>query len=449
MASGSLPGCFRAEKQVNGVGFVGKCPVETGQSRRRGCPDATACPRRTCRYPGRYLVLVATCWMIAAAGPAAAAPPSLMRMEVGDASYTGKLLSMEGNDCWICLQDGTHVPLRVDDLTRVQRTADQFRPYSLRDMRDQLRRELPEGFHIAARGRYLVCGRAETVEDLAEVFDSVSRSFYRFLSTRGIRVTSPEFPLVAIVHRSAAEFAAQCRRDGIVYAPQLRGYYLRTSNRVHVHESDAMALFKPGPAEGLIGFGRLAGGGERPELLGGRVSGSSPGESGAAVLASSLQATLEATVIHEATHQVAFNMGVHSRLGNTPKWLIEGLAMMFEADGVRDGGGTLQSRLNRERLEWFRMMLRRERLSGLMASLVASDEPFASRPLDAYSMSWAMTFYFIESRSEAYSQFLQTTSQRRDPRPASASQRLSEFQDAFGGDLSLTERNIVRLMQGL
>jgi hypothetical protein len=36
------------------------------------------------------------------------------------------------------------------------------------------------------------------------------------------------------------------------------------------------------------------------------------------------------TIIHEATHQTAFNVGVHRRFAAEPRWLVEGLATMFK-----------------------------------------------------------------------------------------------------------------------
>src|SRR5690606_26419230 len=68
------------------------------------------------------------------------------------------------------------------------------------------------------------------------------------------------------------------------------------------------------------------------------------------------------TLIHEATHQLAFNLGLHSRLGETPRWVVEGLAMLFEEDSRRDDtlGQSTAMRVNRSRYIWF-MNYRRER----------------------------------------------------------------------------------------
>ena len=37
-----------------------------------------------------------------------------------------------------------------------------------------------------------------------------------------------------------------------------------------------------------------------------------------------------ATVVHEATHQMAFNCGLHTRYADIPVWVSEGIAMYFE-----------------------------------------------------------------------------------------------------------------------
>ena len=38
-----------------------------------------------------------------------------------------------------------------------------------------------------------------------------------------------------------------------------------------------------------------------------------------------------ATIVHEATHQIAFNCGMQQRYADIPLWLCEGMAVYFEA----------------------------------------------------------------------------------------------------------------------
>src|SRR5579862_3960399 len=68
-----------------------------------------------------------------------------------------------------------------------------------------------------------------------------------------------------------------------------------------------------------------------------------------------VEADLYNTIVHETTHQVAFNTGLHSRIAETPKWVIEGLATMFEAPGIRDSqkNASPKLRINRGRYVWF------------------------------------------------------------------------------------------------
>ena len=62
------------------------------------------------------------------------------------------------------------------------------------------------------------------------------------------------------------------------------------------------------------------------------------------------------TIIHEATHQTAYNVGVHKRFIAAPRWVVEGLATMFEARGVWNAqyDRTQTDRINRGRLLDFR-----------------------------------------------------------------------------------------------
>src|SRR5213076_2929676 len=46
-----------------------------------------------------------------------------------------------------------------------------------------------------------------------------------------------------------------------------------------------------------------------------------------------------ATVVHEATHQIAFNSGLHTRQADNPLWLTEGMAMYFETPDLSSKSG--------------------------------------------------------------------------------------------------------------
>ena len=45
------------------------------------------------------------------------------------------------------------------------------------------------------------------------------------------------------------------------------------------------------------------------------------------------------TIVHEATHQIAFNSGLHQRLSDCPKWFSEGVAMYCETPDLKSSEG--------------------------------------------------------------------------------------------------------------
>src|SRR5439155_20506161 len=48
---------------------------------------------------------------------------------------------------------------------------------------------------------------------------------------------------------------------------------------------------------------------------------------------------LVATIVHEATHQIAFNCGLQTRYADIPLWLCEGMAVYFEAPDLARRSG--------------------------------------------------------------------------------------------------------------
>ena len=60
---------------------------------------------------------------------------------------------------------------------------------------------------------------------------------------------------------------------------------------------------------------------------------------GVKILQNPRASSLIATLVHEATHQLAFNAGLHVRLSPTPVWLSEGIATYFETPDLTNSRG--------------------------------------------------------------------------------------------------------------
>jgi hypothetical protein len=157
------------------------------------------------------------------------------------------------------------------------------------------------------------------------------------------------------------------------------------------------------------------------------------------------------TVIHEATHQTAFNTGVHSRFTTPPVWVAEGLATMFEARGAYNSRAfpSQSDRINRGRLGQFNELVVPQHQPELLAALVASDRLFRTHPSVAYATAWAMTFYLMETDRGKYAEYLARTAERPPFESYTAAQRTADFTDVFGDDWPMLEARLLRFMAGL
>jgi hypothetical protein len=155
------------------------------------------------------------------------------------------------------------------------------------------------------------------------------------------------------------------------------------------------------------------------------------------------------TIIHEATHQTAYNVGIHKRFTAAPRWMVEGLATMFEARGVWNAqyDHTVSDRVNRGRLLDFRDYAATRRQPGAIAALLSTDDAFRSDTGGAYAEAWALSFYLCETQPRLYAAYLAKTANRplfSDYLPA---ERIADFQDIFGSEMKMFEKKFLRFME--
>lgn len=202
-----------------------------------------------------------------------------------------------------------------------RKISSQFSSFSAAEMRAALERELAGRLEVTGTGHYLVAHPRGFGSQWAQRFEDLYRSCVSYFLRRDMRVHEPDFPLVAIVWPKRDDFVHYAATTGTQIRSDVIGYYSPTSNRVTLYDLG-------GPSRGW------------------RQS--------------------EAVIIHEATHQMAFNIGVHNRFTSTPKWIAEGLGTMFEAPGVWDSYNHQRQseRINRDRLAQFRQWAKTGRKSG-------------------------------------------------------------------------------------
>ena len=156
------------------------------------------------------------------------------------------------------------------------------------------------------------------------------------------------------------------------------------------------------------------------------------------------------TIVHEATHQIAFNSGLHQRLSDCPKWFSEGIAMYCETPDLKGTKGWAGiGVVNSNRLEQFRLY-QQKRPADSLEKLIGGDQRLVNpeQVVEAYSESWALTFYLIHKHPKEYVAYLRVLSRKQPLVVDTKATRIAEFEKQFG-PLDKLDADFVNFMQGV
>ena len=172
------------------------------------------------------------------------------------------------------------------------------------------------------------------------------------------------------------------------------------------------------------------------------------------MLATPAAEPLVSTIVHEATHQVAFNTGLLQRYSDLPLWLVEGMAVYFEApEAGASRGWRGVGKPNRLRYETFLNNLPSWNTNSL-TSLIADDKRLRDPRTAgiAYADAWALTYYLLKRHPDDYVAYLKRMGAKKPyeaaPAAESAKLRLQEFTDHFG-PLDALEEDFLKTMRRL
>lgn len=279
-------------------------------------------------------------------------------------------------------------PKEIDSIKKVDET---FYPKTFEQMRVKLQKEFGSRYVVSATRHFLVVHPTGGYETWALPFEQLYVRFEAYFKSRGLAISEPEFPMVAIVLRTRNEFVQMAKVRNI--PPGVIGYYAFHSNR-------------------LIAYQHKSRGQNSSRNWDDTMS----------------------TIIHEATHQTAANTGIHSRLGVNPRWVTEGLATMFEAKGVNNyfKYPEFKTRINWGRLYELRQLYDKGQVEGTVEALVLNDQLFDQDPQRAYAVSWALSLYLAERNPHRYVQYLKMLQEEPMTSSLTPSKRAKYFHRAFG-----------------
>lgn len=365
-----------------------------------------------------------TCW--------AAESETLVEVRDGKIVTTGKLLAEDKDRAMLMDRVGQLHDLALDS-AKMKKTDTRFQPLSTMEIRNQLSREFGKSFEIGSTRHYLVLAPAGRASDYAAVFEEQFSTLQRYFKVRGFSLTDPRFPLIAVVFPSHKQFTEYARAEGSKTMANMQGYYSPRTNRVVMFEPEA----RPVAASATGSYLPIQSENGLPKL--------SP-------VHAALATELKETMVHEATHQIAYNIGLHSRMSQTPRWVVEGMATMFEPDGMRSSltTGSAKQRVNLDRFIVFQNFVRTgRRPQKSLRSFIESDSLYESAALDFYAQSWALTFFLVETRPRNYSAYLKRIATRDPLTEYPAKERLADFKETISPDLDWLDVQFVKYIDGL
>ncbi len=339
--------------------------------------------------------------------PVTAQSSEMFGLVVKGKKFTGQILFRDSETLTLLRRDGALATYSSLDVDRVVELGKALHPYSSHELEKRLINEFSEDYSVRITDHFAVVYPSSSAFGWPRAFERLYGQFIYYFEARSFAMKSPEFPLIAVVLKTRAEFDRYLKQTALRDQSNVVGFYSMQSNRIVTYDQASLAT---GP-----GF-------NQDNLT---------------------------TVIHEATHQSAYNTGIHARFQPLPRWVSEGLATMFEAKGVYSSAEFPEQR-DRLAADYFRNLqhlIDTKTFRGKIESLVRNDEMFDADPRSAYAVAWGLTFFLAENRPEEYQSYMRHTAQRGSVSNFNAEHRLSEFSTVFGDEIRDLETRMIRFYE--
>ena len=315
--------------------------------------------------------------------------------------------------------------IQADEIKSKIESDDEVVPLTPKQLGQQLLKELPDGFKIHINGDFVIAYNTERAyaQWIGGLYQRLQRGFEKYWQRKKMKLVDPDYPLAVIIFADKLQYERYLTKELGDLPGVLVAYYNLLNNRVAMYD-----------------------------LTGGqRAPGARPGDDRriAEVLSNPRAIPMVATVIHEGTHQLMFNMGMQTRFSDTPLWINEGLAMYFETPDLSNPRGWRAiGQINPMRIGRFRQLIG-TRDSKSLGTMLSRDTKFRdpNLALDAYAEAWAFNYFLLNKYPEEYVNFLKHMSKKPRLKYDTPETRLNEFLQFFKQDLPALDREFVQYIQ--
>lgn len=334
----------------------------------------------------------------------------------GMASKTGELIVERPGLGYLLLNgDGALEVVSPDQFESLEELSEPLSITSPDELGEKILGEMPVGSKFFTTDHYVVCfNTTETYARWnASLYEKRLAGFLKFWQSKGLKLQKPKFPLVAMIFATKEDYVAYAKQD-FEGSEGTFGYYHQSKNRLASYDLTGV--------EGVLPAGVKV---NRDALL-------------TTILSRPEAERTVSTVIHEASHQMAFNCGLQTRLGDNPLWLSEGIATFFETPA---GIGKLNT-FNYANL----MQTLPTRGPDALATLLIDDSRLRNGETTtiAYAESWGLFHFLVNSNPKAMVKYLTLVRKLPIGLPADSKERLALFQACFGEDLEKIDRDFLK-----
>ncbi|MDO4585271.1 MAG: DUF1570 domain-containing protein [Planctomycetia bacterium] len=312
-------------------------------------------------------------------------------------------------------------------IVRATRNSKPFVPMTREEVAEVFRERLPEDFAVHTTAHYTIF--YNTSQDYArwcgQLMERLYSTFQNFWAKRDYELPEPEFPLIVIVFSHPREYREYAREEVGEVGDTIIGYYSYKTNRIVCSDLSGQETY----------------GTQRPATM-------TMGAITREILSRPQAVKQVATIIHEATHQIAYNRGLCARYGDVPLWFNEGIAMYFEAPDIRsDKGWRAIGKINPLRYSTFMDSLSNYS-PGFLRKMLTDDDVFRRSETsgEAYAQAWALTWFLLKTRQKDYIRYAQQFSEKKMLVWDSPEKRLMDVERIFGSVEKL-ESDFVRYMR--
>jgi len=364
------------------------------------------------------------CWWVA--GATSGLDYVTLQRDGTETQLAGQVVT-EAVDGGLLLRDRESVlwAIPAEQLVRHWEDDAPYKPMSRAELSSRLVEELP-GFRLHHTANYLIAYNTSLgyAQWCGALYERLYRAFRNYWERRGFDLRDPDTPLVALVFDTPETYRNYAQAELGDAAKNIDGYYSLQTNRVTMYDLTG--------TQGMPqGFARATTSAQINRLL------MQPGAE-----------RMVATIIHEATHQLAYNCGFHARFADIPLWVSEGLAVYFETPDLRSSQGWRNiGGINPYRLEQFGRYVK-DRPADSLQTLISGDDRFRQpeKALDAYAEAWALNYFLIRKYTAQYIRYLQAMAQKSPLISDTPEERLAVFQKVFGEDIRALDEQFLDYM---